>query len=175
MKYFPRHETRGDACVPMSPWQSMSSPTCNNLHEMGLVSSLEDTSLRLLSSSGSWRDAWRFKAWVPFNQKQILDNVIIKTIKFEQNGLPTRMKAGWISIFHSVPLSIRCTVSQTLDIMHYILSIIYLIITIRVAGREICWLPIGCVVSVLDFWISADPAEWKHMPIMTTRQRKVAG
>ena len=83
MKYFPLHETRGDTCVPMSPWQSMSSPTCNNLHEMGLVSSLEETSLRLLSSSGSWRDAWRFKAWVPFNQKQILDNVIIKTIKFE--------------------------------------------------------------------------------------------
>jgi len=84
MKYFPRHETRGDACVPMSPWQSMSFPTCNNLHEMGLVSSLEDTSLRLLSSSGSWRDAWRFKAWVPFNEKHnILDNVILKTIKFE--------------------------------------------------------------------------------------------
>jgi len=83
MKYFPLHETRGDACVPMSPWQSMSFPTCNNLHEMGLVSSLEDTSLRLLSSSGSWRDAWRFKTWVPFNEKQILQNVIIKTIKFE--------------------------------------------------------------------------------------------
>jgi len=83
MKYFPLHETRGDACVQMSPWQSMSFPTCNNLHEMGFVSSLEDTSLRLLSSSGSWRDAWRFKAWVPFNQRQILQNVILKTIKFE--------------------------------------------------------------------------------------------
>ena len=82
MKYFPRHEIKGDTCVPMSPWQSMSFPTCNNLHEMGLVSSLEDTSLRLLSSSGSWRDAWRFKAWVPFNEKHnILDNVILKTIK----------------------------------------------------------------------------------------------
>ena len=85
MKYFPLHETRGDDCVPMSPWQSMSFPTCNNLHEMGLVSNLEDTSLRLLSSSGSWRDAWRFKAWVPFNEKEILDNVIIKTIKFEHS------------------------------------------------------------------------------------------
>ena len=83
MKYFPRHETKGNTCVPMSPWQSMSFPTCNNVHEMGLVSSLEDTSLRLLSSSGSWRDAWRFKAWNPFNEKQILQNVIIKTIKFE--------------------------------------------------------------------------------------------
>mmetsp|Transcript_28409 Transcript_28409/g.60529 ORF Transcript_28409/g.60529 Transcript_28409/m.60529 type:complete len:345 (-) Transcript_28409:194-1228(-) len=59
--------------------------TCNNLHEMGILPSLQDDSLRLLSSAGSWRDAWRFKASVarPSNEKQILDNVIIKTIKFE--------------------------------------------------------------------------------------------
>ena len=59
--------------------------TCNNLHEMGIVPSLEDDSLRLLSSAGSWRDAWRFKASVarPLDDKQIVDNVIVKTIKLE--------------------------------------------------------------------------------------------
>ena len=50
---------------------------------MGIDSSLNDTSLRLLSSVGSWRDAWRFKTLVEdsLNEKQVLDNVIIKTIK----------------------------------------------------------------------------------------------
>ena len=114
MKFFPLHETKGDDCVPMSPWQTMSFrkfiyipcnycmilwiksmwpnislllflATCNNLHEVGILPSLEDDSLRLLSSAGSWRDAWRFKASVtrPLNEKQIVDNVIVKTIKFQ--------------------------------------------------------------------------------------------
>mmetsp|Transcript_16908 Transcript_16908/g.31817 ORF Transcript_16908/g.31817 Transcript_16908/m.31817 type:complete len:318 (-) Transcript_16908:30-983(-) len=53
---------------------------------MGLVPSLYDNSLRLLSSNGSWRDAWRFKTEVaPSKEEPILDNVVIKTIKYHHS------------------------------------------------------------------------------------------
>lgn len=57
--------------------------TCNSLHEMGLEPSLQDNTLRLLSTSGSWRDAWTYKAPVarPPNETPVTDNVIMKTIK----------------------------------------------------------------------------------------------
>jgi len=59
--------------------------TCNNVHEtFGGTNGLEDDSLRFLSNAGSWRDAWRYKADVPYSpddNKQKTDNVIIKTMK----------------------------------------------------------------------------------------------
>lgn len=57
--------------------------TCNSLHEMGLEPSLHDNSLKLLSTSGSWRDAWTYKTPVarPPNETPLTDNVIMKTIK----------------------------------------------------------------------------------------------
>ena len=73
--YFANHLTH--VCT------SYFEATCNSLHELGIAPSLYDDSLRLLSSAGSWRDAWRFKDYVaPSNGKQILDNVVIKTIKW---------------------------------------------------------------------------------------------
>lgn len=75
-KFFPMHETNKD-CIPRSSWQSQSFPTCNRVHEMGIVSSLQDDTLRLLSSSGSWRDAWRLRT----KSTEIPDNIVIKTIK----------------------------------------------------------------------------------------------
>ncbi|EJK70002.1 hypothetical protein THAOC_08682 [Thalassiosira oceanica] len=76
-RHFPRHETDPE-CVPMSPWQAESFPTCNGFHETG-IESLVDNSLRLLSTSGSWRDAWRLKAPIA-GQKDSVDNIIMKTI-----------------------------------------------------------------------------------------------
>lgn len=56
-----------------------SAATCNGFHETG-IESLVDNSLRLLSTSGSWRDAWRLKAPIA-GQKDSVDNIIMKTIK----------------------------------------------------------------------------------------------
>ncbi|KAL3762177.1 hypothetical protein ACHAWU_000641 [Discostella pseudostelligera] len=84
MKYFPMHETNED-CVPMSPWQTYSFPTCNNLHEMGLEPSLHDNTLKLLSTGGSWRDAWTYTSPVarPPNETPLTDNVIMKSLKLQ--------------------------------------------------------------------------------------------
>lgn len=83
-KIFPNHETN-ENCVPMSEWQQLTYPTCNNVHEsFGGANGLQDDSLRFLSNAGSWRDAWRYKADVPHSpddKKQMTDNVILKTIK----------------------------------------------------------------------------------------------
>ncbi|KAL7545541.1 hypothetical protein ACHAWF_008891 [Thalassiosira exigua] len=83
LKFFPTHET-DENCVPMSPWQMESFPTCNGFHEMSIVPSLHDQSFRLLSSAGSWRDVWRLKAYVPSSsKKKVLDNIVIKTMKID--------------------------------------------------------------------------------------------
>ena len=107
-RFFPGHETDED-CVPMSDSQKASfrkwlpTPrrcffivviltlhpstlaTCNNVHALGLGDRVYDDTLRFLSNAGSWRDAWRFKAKVahPPGEKEIIDNVILKTIKVE--------------------------------------------------------------------------------------------
>lgn len=50
---------------------------------MGLEPSLQDNTLKLLSTAGSWRDAWTYKSPVarPANEIPLTDNVIMKTIK----------------------------------------------------------------------------------------------
>jgi hypothetical protein len=79
-RHWPVHELYPERCVPMSPWQSMSFPVCNLVHEHsfreGLVASATNETgngdglekvnaghgqgrLELLSSKGFWRHAWK--------------------------------------------------------------------------------------------------------------------
>lgn len=57
-----------DECVPMVPWQSLSFPVCNMLHEIDVAhqqrggvggndTTVDDVSL--LSTQGSWRSVWK--------------------------------------------------------------------------------------------------------------------
>lgn len=61
-----------EECQPMADWQTHFYPSCNNLHEVEVVSS------ELVSLQGSWRSVWT----VPSGEGD--GKVVLKMLKFEK-------------------------------------------------------------------------------------------
>lgn len=55
--------------------------TCNNAHEMSMASHLSSDSLTLVSSGGSWRDAWMVENPTAASDQDVDAGVILKTMK----------------------------------------------------------------------------------------------
>ena len=88
-----------DDCTYMADWQSTSYPTCNTLHELVHLTTLQlqkeshmtnnnhhgtthaESRTTLLSRRGSWRTVWHHVQVLPLNYT---DNVVLKTLKVDR-------------------------------------------------------------------------------------------
>jgi hypothetical protein len=77
-----------DECVPFSDWQTSHAPSCNNFHEMDLISKNQFT---LFGTKGYWRHAWKVRNDMFNNSttstynKNLPKNSVLKTLRYEHN------------------------------------------------------------------------------------------
>lgn len=89
-RMFPEHEFDDD-CVPMAEWQTTFHPTCNEFHQYGLIDTLADDNLGLLSTKGSWRYAWEYNEdGKPQSERKLktdlrASSVVLKNLKLQHS------------------------------------------------------------------------------------------
>jgi hypothetical protein len=80
-------------CIPMQDWQTTFYPVCNDIHEIGMTSTLvsgnggksnhngNDDDIHLFGTKGYWRNAWRLDLLGGNNKVEDRDTAVLKTLK----------------------------------------------------------------------------------------------
>lgn len=69
-------------CKPLHDWQTSFYPSCNSVHELGIVESMgkrSSSQFKLFGTKGYWRNAWRVDS--PSFIQDTWDTFVLKTLK----------------------------------------------------------------------------------------------